>query len=147
MNSFVHTEFPAQHPGVIRAERATQALQRAARRFDGARGAATLLLAAIVAALLVVANQVVETWTEGHLLMAWVILWAITFAAIALLVNPARVAAGSLRSGLKAWRARRKQAAADEKLWSIALTDARVMADISRAMAAQAEREVPHPYY
>jgi hypothetical protein len=147
MNSFVHTEYPAQHPGVIRAERATQAIQKASQRFDGARGAATLLLAAVVAALMVVANQVIETWTEGHLLMAWVILWAITFAAIALLVNPARLAAGSLRTGLQAWKARRRQAAADDKLWAIALTDARVMADISRAMGSQASRKVPHPYY
>lgn len=147
MNSFVHTEFPAQHPGVIRAERAAQAIQRASRRFDGARGAATLLLAAIVAALLVVANQVIETWTEGHLLMAWVILWAVTFAAIALLVSPARLAAGSLRSGLKAWKARRKQAADDDKMWAIALTDARVMADISRAMGSQAGRNLSHAYY
>jgi hypothetical protein len=30
------------------------------------------LLSAVVAALLVVANQVVDTWTEGHLLMAWI---------------------------------------------------------------------------
>ncbi len=145
MNSFVHIEYPAQHPGVARAERAGQAFKQITRGFEGARGAATMLLAAMVAALVVVANQLVETWTEGHLLMAWVSLWAITFAAIALLVNPARLAAGTLRSSMRAWRARRHQQAQDEKLWEIALSDARVMADISRAMASQTLNN--RPYY
>ena len=42
-----------------------------------------MLLAAIVAAFLVVANQVVDTWTEGHLLAAWIVLWMVAFAALA----------------------------------------------------------------
>ncbi|MGE0497361.1 MAG: hypothetical protein AB7I35_15205 [Ramlibacter sp.] len=142
MNSFVHTEYPAQHPGVTRAEQATQAVKGLVGQFDGARGAATLLLAAIVAALLVVANQVVDTWTEGHLLLAWVVMWTIAFAALALLATPARNAGSVLRTVLASWSARRKQAASDDKLWSLALTDARVMADISRAMARDAVRDV-----
>ncbi|MGH6627943.1 MAG: hypothetical protein ACRECD_15615 [Burkholderiaceae bacterium] len=142
MTSFVHLEYPTQHPGVVRAERTAEAIKGLASRFDGARGAATLLLAAVVAALLVVANQVIETWTEGHLLAAWIVLWTIAFAALALLAVPARRAVCSLRSGLKAWSAARQQAAADERLWNLALTDARVMADISRAMGADASRDV-----
>jgi hypothetical protein len=37
--------------------------------------------------------------------------------------------------------AARKQRIADEKLWNIALTDARVMADLSRAMSRDALRD------
>jgi hypothetical protein len=134
MTSFVHVEQPTQHPGVARAERAIDTLKEVAHGFDGARGAASLLLAAIVAALLVVANQVIDTWSEGHLLAAWIVMWTVAFAALALFAAPARRAAVGLRSAFKSWAASREQAASDARIWEVALTDARVMADISRAM-------------
>lgn len=139
MSSFVHTEYSLQHPGVVRAEQAVQSVRAGLR---GGRGSAALLLAAIVAALLVVASQVIDAWSDGHLLAAWVALWAVAFAGLALLAAPSRRAASSLRVGLSALRASRRQAAADAKLWSLARTDARVMADISRAMSADAARDV-----
>jgi hypothetical protein len=71
MTTFVHTDFPVQHPGVVRAEHAVESFKQATQSFDGARGVASLLLAALVSALVVVANQVIDTWTEGHLLAAW----------------------------------------------------------------------------
>ncbi|MGV1110471.1 hypothetical protein ACTAYL_19895, partial [Xanthomonas translucens pv. undulosa] len=80
MTAFAHVEYPTEHPGVVRAENAAAALKSAAAHFDGARGAASLLLAAVVSALLVVANQVIDTWTEGHLLAAWMVLWLVAFA-------------------------------------------------------------------
>ena len=91
MTSFAHVSYPAQHPGVIRAENAIAALKNVAAGFDGARGAASLLLAAVVAALLVVANQVIDTWGDGHLLAAWMVLWLVAFAALALLTSSALV--------------------------------------------------------
>jgi len=142
MTTYAHVNQPTEHPGVVRAERVAKSIQQAARRFDGTRAGASLLLAAVIAALMVVANQVIDTWTEGHLLAAWIVMWAIAFAAIALLTAPAKRAAAALRVGLQRWAAVRKQAAADAQLWDLALTDARVMADISRAMSADALREV-----
>ena len=137
MTSFAHVDYPTEHPGVVRAQRAAKALKHLASGFDGARGVATLLLAAIVSALLVVANQVIETWTEGHLLAAWIVMWTVAFAGLALLAEPARRLAVSLRSaGRRAVQARR-DAIADRQLWDVALRDARVMADISRAMDGQ----------
>lgn len=134
MTSFVHVDQPTEHPGVVRAERAAHLVAQTARSFSGARGAATLLLAAIVAALLVVANQVIDTWSEGHLLAAWIVMWAVAFAALALLAGPARRASIAIGAGFKRWAAARKQAAQDEQMWQVALSDARVMADISRNM-------------
>lgn len=142
MTSFVHVEQPAQHPGVVRAERAAESLGQIVRGFDGARGAATLLLAAVVAALLVVTNQVVDTWTEGRLLAAWIVMWTVAFAALALLAAPARHATLGLRSAMRRFAESRREAAEDAKLWQVALTDARVMADISRAMSRDAARDV-----
>ena len=140
MTSFVHREYAMEHSGVVRAEQAAEAFSYAVKNFNGTRATATLLLAAVVAALMVVANQVVGTWSENHLMAAWITLWTVAFAAIGLLASPLLRMAQSLREGLKAWNERRRLTAADHKLWSVALTDARVMADISRAMASSAER-------
>ncbi len=138
MTSFVHVDQPTEHPGVARAERAAEAIQYAARNILSARGAAAMLLAAIVSAMLVVASQVIETWTEGHLLMAWIILWTVAFAGLALAARPARAAVHAVRAQLRRGAAARHAARQDDLLWQLALTDARIMADISRAMSADA---------
>ncbi|KAF1050093.1 hypothetical protein [Xylophilus sp.] len=135
MSSFVHTSYPLQHPGVVRFEQAGATLRAGLR---GGRGSAALLLAAVVAALLVVATQVVQSWTDGHLLAAWIALWAVAFAGLALLAAPTRRAAAGVRSRVAAWKEARRQAEADRQIWALAQTDARVMADISRAMSAAA---------
>ncbi|HMA07407.1 MAG TPA: hypothetical protein VKP68_06095, partial [Ramlibacter sp.] len=103
--------------------------------------------AAIVAACLVVANQVVETWTEGHLLAAWIVLWLVAFAALGLLAVPTKRTAAALRTGFKRWTAARRQAAQDRELWNLALTDSRVMADISRAMSMEAVDQLKSARY
>ncbi len=136
MTSFAHVHYPTQHPGVVRMERAGQRIGHAVH--DATRSGASLLLAAIVAALLVVANQVVETWSEGHLLAAWIAMWAIAFAAMALLAAPAKRAARTMKAGLVQWRATRRQAAEDRALWELAQTDSRVMSDLNCAMSRAA---------
>jgi hypothetical protein len=140
--SFAPASYPTQHPGGVRTGRVAAGFGKFTRVFDGARATASLLLAAIVSALLVVASQVVDTWSEGHLLAAWIVMWTVAFAALALLATPVRGAAVALRSGFKAWAAHRRQAAEDDQYWQAALTDARIMADISRAMSASALRDV-----
>ena len=141
MTSFVHVAQPTEHRGVARAERAAVSLKHAADDIFSARGAASLLLAAIVAALLVVANQVIDTWSQGHLLLAWIVMWTVAFATLALAARPARNAVVALRGQLRLWRAARHAARQDDIMWHLALTDARVMADISRAMSADASTD------
>ncbi|MDO8278577.1 MAG: hypothetical protein Q8K31_05460 [Burkholderiaceae bacterium] len=142
MTSFVHIEYPTQHPGVVRAENVAKAFTKMVRGFDSARGAAALMLAALVSALLVVANQVVDTWTDGHLLAAWMVLWIVAFAALALLAKPIRMLALSMRDSMAAWSASHKQKVEDDKLLELAHRDARVMADIGRAMTVGGRRSV-----
>ena len=142
MTSFVHVDMPTEHPGVARAERAAGSLKQAASRMASARGAASLLLAAVVSALLVVANQVIETWTEGHLMLAWIALWTIGFAALALAAGPIRSAVNRARLSIRRWAIARHALAQDEALWQVALTDARVMADISRAMSQEEPKDI-----
>ena len=146
MTSFAHVEYPTQHLGVVRAERAVEATRELARHFDGGRAGALLVLAVIVAAVLAVAN-VVETWTEGHLMAAWVVMWTVAFGALALYALPLRRAWTAVRQWLGHRAALRRQAAEDEKLWRIALTDERVMADLSRARSAAAALRNLKTYY
>jgi hypothetical protein len=90
----------------------------------------------------VVANQVIDTWTEGHLLAAWIVLWTVAFAALGLLAAPLRRSVNSARAAMTRTLAARRLAAQDRELWALALTDARVMAELSRAMSRDTLRDV-----
>src|SRR3954464_4171814 len=103
MTSFVNPTFPTVHPGVARAESVFAAAGQLRRGFSSTKGLSTLLLAAIVAALVVVADQLVDTWADGHLMTAWVILWAVAFAAIALFAGTALNVAARAVASLDAW--------------------------------------------
>ena len=61
--------------------------------------------------------------------------------ALAVLGTPLTRLAARVRVGLAAWAEERKQREEDRKLWNLALTDARVMADLSRAMSQEALRD------
>lgn len=139
MNSFVHIEYPTRHSGVARIEDALQAVGRARKEFSTAKGLSAMLLAAMVAALVVVADQLVDTWADGHLLAAWVTLWLVGFAALGLLADTARRLARTTIGTLDGWSRQVARRRADERLWAIAQQDPRVMADI-RAAASRAEQ-------
>ena len=109
MTAFAHVEYPTEHPGVVRAENAAAALKSAAAHFDGARGAASLL-------------------------SAWMVLWLVAFAALALLTSPARRAGVALRGTALAWAESRRRAAEDQRTWQVALKDPRIMAELNHAM-------------
>ena len=143
MTSFAHVDHPAEHPGVVRAENAAAAVRQIATRFDGARGAATLLLAAVVSALLVVANQMIDTWSEGHLLAAWMVLWLVAFAALAMLSAPARRTGAALRVATRAWAEGRRRATEDARTWQVALRDPRVMAELHHAVGVAPVQDTP----
>jgi hypothetical protein len=139
MTSFVQPSFPTHHEGIERVGDAIDSATNAYSKFDGARGAATVLLAAVVSGLLLAANQLIDTWADGHLLAAWVALWSVAFATLALAAGPIRRTVSKLLafdgSAMYAtWNARRKARHADEKMWDYARQDPRLMADIVRAI-------------
>ena len=96
-----------------------------------------MLLAAVVAALLVAANQMVDNWSDGNLLAAWVILWAIGFAALGLCAGTARKLASRAVAGLDAWSQRVAKARADARFLETARHDPRVMAELKAALSRQ----------
>ena len=130
MTSFVHIDYPTSHPGVERFESALAAVSELRKGFDSAKGLACALLAAMVAALVVVADQLVQTWADGHLLAVWVLLWLVAFAAITFLAPTTRYFSSNVVRSLDAWSSRLARQRADERLWEMALKDPRVMSDL-----------------
>jgi hypothetical protein len=113
--------------------------QASTRRFDGARGLAAMLLAAAVAALVVLADQLIDTWADGHLFLGWVALWVVIFAGSALLAGTARRLARSTLTALDSWSRSLAEARAEARLWELAKQDPRLKAELMLARARDAE--------
>jgi len=133
--SFVHLEYPTTHPGVARAEEAVANFKRMGESFSPTQTLATMLLAAVVAAFVLLADQMMDTWVDGHLLAAWVAMWAVAFAAVGLFAGTSKRWALQIKNSLDAWSAQIAQNRADERMWAIAQTDTRLMADLRSAVA------------
>lgn len=111
----------------------------AARRFDGSRSLATMLLAAAVAALVVLADQMIGTWADGHLFLGWVALWVVIFAGSALFAGTARRLAQATLRSLDSWSRSLAEARAEARLWDLARTDPRLKAELMQARAREAD--------
>ena len=112
---------------------------QASRRFDGARGLAAMLLAAAVAALVVLADQLIDTWADGHLFLGWVALWVVVFAGSVLFAGTARRMARSTLRSLDSWSRSLAEARAEARLWELAKLDPRLKAELIQARARASE--------
>ena len=118
----------------------------APRRLDGgARSLAALLLAAAVAALVVLADQLIDTWADGHLFLGWVALWVVIFAGSVLFAGTARRMARSTMDALDDWSRSLAEARAEARLWELAKLDPRLKAELIQARAAAQAAEVVVP--
>jgi hypothetical protein len=97
MTRFVVSAYPTEHPGLARLEVAFERLRDLGQHLSGAQALASALLAGMVAAVLVVAHQVMDSLAEGHLRAIWIGAWLVGFAALAALAQPARQLAAVLR--------------------------------------------------
>ena len=138
MTRFVQT--PSTFPHVIVRDALARPVPDS---HEASRPLAGMLLAAVLAALLVAADQVIDSWVDGHLLAGWVALWTLTFATLALLAPPLRKLAGSLATALSLWMQRRAVEREDEALWELARYDHRVMAEIRVAMQRDQQSQTP----
>src|SRR5665647_2038889 len=124
---------PAHYPGSVRFEPVAVAKEKQ-RGIHSGRGLSAMLLAAMVSALIVVADQLMSSWADGHLLVAWVALWLVGFAALAVFAGAARRFAGTVVAALDAWSERLSNTKSDQRLWAVARTDPRVMSELSAAI-------------
>lgn len=103
----------------------------------GSRTLAGMLMAAVLAAVMVVADQLIDGWADGHLILAWVVLWSVAFTALALLAVPLRGMASVGAEWLsQRWAAYQRQRDEDA-MWEFAKGDARVMAELQAARTRQ----------
>ncbi len=116
-----------------------RATNSAAETDEKARPLAGMLLAAGMAALLVTADQVINSWTDGHMLAAWVALWTVTFAALAVLATPLRKMANAGAAWVSAYQQANKARREEAEMWELARHDPRVMADIRMASLRQTQ--------
>ncbi len=135
MSSFVNPEHLSEHPGVHRIESALEGARHLRQRWSATGGLAILLLAAMSAAVLTVAYQVMDSVEEGHLLVMWMALWAACFAGLALFSGAAGKALSHTKTALNAWALRQAKTRADARLWQIARSDSRVMDDLQSAIS------------
>ena len=109
------------------------------RESTSSRALASLLLAAGVSALVVFADQRMASWADRHEVAAWLVLWGIAVLAIVLLRGLTRLLARQAMGALDQWSANVARRRADERLWAIAQTDPRVMADLQSALDSSEE--------
>jgi hypothetical protein len=101
---------------------------------ESARSLALMLLAAVVAAMVVLADRLINTWADGHLFLAWVALWVVVFAGMALFASTARSIAQRTVRSLDGWSQTIARARADARLWNIAQSDPRLMQELQQAL-------------
>ena len=112
---------------------------------------AAWMLAAGVAALVVMADHLIDDWADTHVLAAWLALWAVAVVAIAALRGVSRLLAQNLMTGLDGWSGHVARRRADERLWAMAQNDSRLMQDLQMALdrteetQTQTQREVAPP--
>lgn len=100
---------------------------------ERARGLAGMLLAAAVAALVVLADRWVSTWADNHVFLAWIAMWAVVFASMAMFTGAARSLSQRLVQVLDAWARQRAEASAEARFMILAQRDPRMMDEFRRA--------------
>ena len=139
MTSFVHTDYPTEHPGVVRAEAFVETVSatwgKLIASYNTARGVSTLLLAGSVAAFVLVADQLVDTWVDGHLFAAWVALWTLVFATLAVFAPLIKAFVEDMGHKFDTWREQAATARAEAAYVESAQNDPRVMTELRAAIS------------
>ena len=135
MTRFINAPHLDHHHGADRMEALMDAVQQVPRNLWGTHGAALLVGSALATAVAAVSYEIMDSATEGHLLMVWMVLWIALFAVLAFFAGALRSAGQRLRSSLDDWSRSIAEARADQRLWTIARQDSRVMADLQSALS------------
>ena len=123
MTTILSSSYFASAPAVLSAP-----------KVEGSRTLAGMLLAAVLSALLVVADQLIDMWVDGHLLVGWVALWTVVFAAMALLAPPLRKVSAAASSVIMGWVRAAQERRLEEEMWEHARHDHRIMDELRHAV-------------
>ncbi|MBP8184057.1 MAG: hypothetical protein KAX88_08140 [Rhodoferax sp.] len=133
----IHPYYPPRAESAPCAESPQRASPVKKAGLDSSRSLAGMLLASVVAALLVVADKLIDTWADGHLLVVWVALWTGVFTALALMAPPLRQLTDVIARVLNRWSVVRARRNAEKDLWAYAQQDYRVMRDLQVASSRE----------
>ena len=106
----------------------------------GVRGLSVMLLAAAVSTLVLLADQYGHALTDGDLFAGWVLMWVVVFAGMALFAGTARRLPPAPCACSMAGPAPVPRSRAEIRMWEIARTDPRIMAELTQARIAPGER-------
>lgn len=123
----------ASRPALSGASLAKPVAQTDAAPRSGVKGLAAMFLAGLVAALVVLADRAISTWADEHLFLAWVLLWAVVFAGIALFAGAARRMAQRVMPWLDGWSRAIAETRAELRLLEAARRDPRLMKELEVA--------------
>jgi len=82
-----------------------------------------------------VADQLIDTWADNHLFLAWILMWTVVFAGSLLLTGTARRLGQRASVRLDLWAQARAQARADARFLAFARQDPRMMAELQAIQA------------
>lgn len=126
--------FTQQYGSAYKLESAVKVVKKPSRQgFSGSRILFALLFSAVTAAGLVVSYEVMDSVQESHLLVMWMALWYVAFAALALFASTARQVVQHMKDTLDAWSSNVARKHADQRMWEMAKSDPRLMADLQAA--------------
>ena len=137
MNNAIEN-FTQQYGSAYRLESPVSAAKKPARQgLSRSRGLFAVLFSAVTAAALVVSYEVMDSVQESHLLIMWMALWYVAFAALAMLGGTMRRMSQRLMASVAQWRRHLASQRADKCLWDLAKSDPRLMADLQAARLKQ----------
>ena len=126
--------FTQQYGSAYQLEAAWQEVNKPeGQGFFSSRILFALVFSAVTAAGLVVSYNVMDSVQEGHVLVMWMALWYVAFAALALFTGTARQVGLHLKENLDQWSSNVARKHADQRMWEMAKSDPRLMADLQAA--------------
>ena len=117
-----------------------QPARRAAKKAGPASTSLTAALVTAATALsVVVADRYLGELTDGHVVAAWLLMWAVVFAAFVATRTPARMLAARIKSNLDGYAASVAERRAERRFMDMAQSDPRIMAELHAALVRQEE--------
>jgi hypothetical protein len=146
MTTSIKTHRSSRYVSGRRFASAVENTQQQRRSISGSPPLATLLSSALAAAVMVVAEQLMDSLAEAHLLLMWMVLWISAFGALVLFAGAARMAAMGMKAGMDGWSRRKPR----RRPWLIPGADDRVgnapQATFAAASDAGTYRDVVKPH-
>lgn len=135
MSDTIHNEYLVPRPGPRDPAIAAPSPARRSTMAGLARGLSSAMLATVLSVLIVVADRLVDAWSQGSLALAVLVLWLVVFVGLALFARATAYLALNISRGVYAWSERTANEHADRELMHLSRHDPRAIDDVDAALA------------